>query len=239
MPMAQRAICCCRGASAIRMFCTVATLLQPVSLRQFGAVERVYQRFGVAGQGRMLLVAAAVLVVDSISKLAAEVLLRRWPDQSLDLIEGVVRLSPVGNNGDVLGGILQTLPAHEASGAFAALDNQLARDAGICVLAALLCFAYYRCIPPQNRFLMACLGLQLGGAAGNLLDRLQHRRITDFIGLGLGSVSQPWFLVFNLADLSLLLGIVLMAGYLALHPRALSQARRAGRYFRGSTERAF
>ena len=53
----------------------------------------------------------------------------------------------------------------------------------------------------------AGLGAAMGGAAGNLLDRVRLRAVVDFIDVGLGSI-------FNLADVFILggLGLVLTGG---------------------------
>ena len=55
---------------------------------------------------------------------------------------------------------------------------------------------------PTN-LLRLSLGLQLGGAAGNLLDRLRLGHVTDFADVG------PWP-VFNLADASIITGLVVL-----------------------------
>jgi signal peptidase II len=47
-------------------------------------------------------------------------------------------------------------------------------------------------------------GLLLGGALGNIIDRLRHGSVTDFVKLPLG------WPPFNLADLSITLGIVIL-----------------------------
>jgi len=44
--------------------------------------------------------------------------------------------------------------------------------------------------------------LQLGGALGNLIDRLRLGHVTDFIDTG------PWY-IWNLADLAIVSGVVL------------------------------
>ena len=57
------------------------------------------------------------------------------------------------------------------------------------------------------------LGLQLGGAVGNLLDRLRFGHVVDFINV------QVWP-IFNVADVAITTGIVLLAGHLVLCDRA-------------------
>jgi signal peptidase II len=53
------------------------------------------------------------------------------------------------------------------------------------------------------------LGLQLGGALGNLLDRLRFGEVTDFIDF-------PRYPAFNVADSSIVIGLCLIVGYLVL-----------------------
>ena len=48
------------------------------------------------------------------------------------------------------------------------------------------------------------LGLQLGGALGNLLDRVRLGRVTDFIDFRIWPV-------FNLADMSIVAGVSILA----------------------------
>ena len=58
----------------------------------------------------------------------------------------------------------------------------------------------------KSFILRVALGLQLGGAIGNLLDRLQQGYVTDFIDVG------PWP-IFNVADSAISVGMVLMLWY--------------------------
>jgi signal peptidase II len=51
-------------------------------------------------------------------------------------------------------------------------------------------------------------GLMVGGALGNAMDRIVCGRVTDFIVLKMGEHAWP---AFNIADTSLVLGVVLMA----------------------------
>jgi signal peptidase II len=55
------------------------------------------------------------------------------------------------------------------------------------------------------------LGLILGGAAGNLIDRLRWGSVIDFIDFG---YRQNWWPVFNAADSAITIGVVLFAATL-------------------------
>jgi signal peptidase II len=63
---------------------------------------------------------------------------------------------------------------------------------------------YYNHILPSNqRLLRLALGLQMGGALGNMIDRFRIGHVTDFIDIG------PWY-IFNLADLAVVSGAVIL-----------------------------
>ncbi len=62
----------------------------------------------------------------------------------------------------------------------------------------------------KSFILRVALGLQLGGALGNLLDRLQQGYVTDFLDVG------PWP-IFNVADSAISVGMVLMVWYFFSH----------------------
>ena len=53
----------------------------------------------------------------------------------------------------------------------------------------------------------AAIGLVIGGALGNILDRLLYGAVADFFHLHWGSWS--WY-VFNLADLAIVAGVALL-----------------------------
>jgi signal peptidase II len=62
---------------------------------------------------------------------------------------------------------------------------------------------YYPSVDADDWTLKLAMGLQLGGAAGNLIDRLSVGRVTDFISI--------WnFPVFNIADASISVGVVVL-----------------------------
>lgn len=62
---------------------------------------------------------------------------------------------------------------------------------------------YYPRVDADDWPLRLAMGLQLAGAVGNLIDRLLRGRVTDFISVGT-------FPVFNIADSSISIGVVIL-----------------------------
>ena len=70
-------------------------------------------------------------------------------------------------------------------------------------LVALVIIYYYPQVPESDWSLRLAMGLQLGGAVGNLIDRLTIGHVTDFISVGN-------FAVFNIADASITVGVAVL-----------------------------
>ncbi|MBM3179818.1 MAG: signal peptidase II [Chloroflexi bacterium] len=62
---------------------------------------------------------------------------------------------------------------------------------------------YYPFVENEDWTLKLAMGLQLAGAAGNLVDRLMMGKVTDFISIGT-------FPVFNVADSSITIGVIVL-----------------------------
>lgn len=56
----------------------------------------------------------------------------------------------------------------------------------------------------RSRFIWLPIGLVIGGALGNVVDRIRHGVVTDFIKLPLG------WPPFNIADAAITIGVVLL-----------------------------
>lgn len=65
---------------------------------------------------------------------------------------------------------------------------------------------YYRQLATSSWVLRVALGLQLGGAVGNMIDRIIYGYVTDFVDF------RVWP-VFNVADASIVAGTILLAYY--------------------------
>ena len=78
-------------------------------------------------------------------------------------------------------------------------------------LAALaLIIGYLRKVPPSSSWTIAALGLIWGGALGNVIDRVVHGSVTDFVLVNLGVWPfNPWP-VFNVADAVLVAGVAML-----------------------------
>ncbi len=75
------------------------------------------------------------------------------------------------------------------------------------IIAAMLW--YFRSVPARALFLPVCIGLVIGGAVGNVIDRLTWGHVVDFIHYQIPNLVSN---VSNLADHAIVLGALLMAG---------------------------
>jgi signal peptidase II len=146
------------------------------------------------GKLRYLFVSLAVLVLDQWTKWLVEVHL---PEHSAQpVIPGFLNLTHVRNTGVAFG-----LFASEgaSTGWFLTL-------LGLGALAAVTVYFWFA--PTRDRSLLVALALVVGGAVGNLIDRVASGAVTDFIDVYVGSHHWPSF---NVADSAISIGIVLMA----------------------------
>jgi len=75
-------------------------------------------------------------------------------------------------------------------------------------IALVLIFSFYRQLAPRDRLSAAALGLILGGAVGNLLDRIRFGEVIDFLHVRLWTgYSWPDF---NVADSVIVIGVGLL-----------------------------
>ncbi len=142
-----------------------------------------------AGGGRtalLLVLAGLVALLDQLTKAVVR--------QTLSFGETVPVLPP-----------LLYLTLHRNTGiAFGLLSGANALVGGLAALAALFLVAFHRDRWAQDRLVQVGLGLVLGGAAGNLVDRVRWGYVVDFIEL-------PFWPVFNVADTCIVLGGGLLA----------------------------
>ena len=78
----------------------------------------------------------------------------------------------------------------------------------VLLLVAGLIWKLPRRAPAHEKFTAAALGLILGGAVGNLYDRVLRGSVTDFLDVHAGDLHWP---AFNVADSAITIGAVLVA----------------------------
>lgn len=80
--------------------------------------------------------------------------------------------------------------------------------AGLALLMSLFLIGYLIKAPRQAKLLSLGLALVLGGAVGNLIDRLLHGHVIDFIHVHYADV---WhYPIFNIADIGICIGVAMI-----------------------------
>lgn len=102
--------------------------------------------------------------------------------------------------------------------AFGMFQNGNAVFTVLAVIVILVIFYYYPLVEPGDWSLRVAMGMQMAGAAGNLIDRLNHQEVTDFISVGT-------FPVFNVADASITVGVGVLLLGVWLKERAEKRAK--------------
>ncbi len=96
--------------------------------------------------------------------------------------------------------------------AFGILQNQTFFLIIMAVIGLAAIYVYYRYPPFDHLVVPIAIGMLLGGALGNLMDRVRVGEVTDFIKF-------PMWPAFNVADSSISIGaVVLLVGYLIAGP---------------------
>ena len=153
-------------------------------------IEETRRRTPLYRDWTLLQLAALALVLDQLTKFVVRQTLawhHSWPHH------GFFRFTHVQNTGSAFGLFQdQNLPL------------LLVSVVGVAVLAYI-----YRSQERPGLMMRTSIALMLGGAMGNLLDRILQGHVTDFIDIG------PWP-VFNLADSAIVVGLIMMAWLLVI-----------------------
>lgn len=154
---------------------------------------RAFSRLPIRG---FLFLALAVLVVllDQTTKRIAEDRLERTGVRSVPF--------------PVAGDFLRFTYVENRGAAFGLLQDQTAFFVLVGIVVIGVIAASYRYLPRSGFRLHLALGLQLGGAIGNLIDRVRQGYVVDFVDFGYHS---NWWPVFNVADSAIVIGVALLA----------------------------
>lgn len=137
------------------------------------------------------LIAAAVVALDQLTKHLIRAALdphEAWPDA---------------------GWMLNIVNVSNSGAAFGILQGQTTFLIVTSLIGVAAIVFYYLFPPLEHGLLRIALGLQLGGAAGNLIDRVRFGEVTDFINF-------DFFPAFNVADASISIGVATILWFLLM-----------------------
>lgn len=155
------------------------------------------------GRAPWLLIAVAVVLLDQITKSAVQRAIG-W-HESRSLIDGFLSLTH-GRNPGIAFGVLS-----EGGLPFQAVALTIL---GLVAVAALSAYALR--VPPDQKLRLTALSLVVGGALGNLIDRVRYGSVVDFIHVYWRSHQWPDF---NVADSAISVAVVLLLVDGFLSPR--------------------
>jgi signal peptidase II len=153
-------------------------------------------RASAAELALIFIITAVVLIIDHYTKLLVEA---RIPLNTsiapFPEYEAWLRLTHVTNRGAAFG----LFPS----------GSTLFMVVAVIVSAVILIYNFR--LPAGHGLMRVALGLQLAGALGNLIDRVRLGHVTDFIDIG----PVP---VFNVADASIVTGVILLGILMLFEP---------------------
>jgi signal peptidase II len=128
----------------------------------------------------------------------------------------VVANLEVGEYVSLLGDLVRIWYVQNSGASFGLLPGALWLFLPVTVLALVIVAWFHRSLRGRTPWIHVILGMVLAGTVGNLTDRLRFGYVVDFVSVGFGDVRFP---TFNIADASLVVGIILLVGYLTFTDR--------------------
>ena len=143
---------------------------------------------------KVFLIIPVALVVDQVSKVIVEGKMSLY-SSSHPIIGDFFRLTYIQNRGAAFG---------------LNLGSPLLHTIVSIVALGVLVWMFWK-MPREDVLLRFALALVLGGALGNIVDRIRLNAVIDFFDVGIGTLRWP---IFNFADSFVTIGIGLLAlGY--------------------------
>lgn len=144
--------------------------------------------------GMLLLVAGIALLTDQVTKALIEANIAPYQNKPIfDFIYPYLSFTRTQNTG----------------AAFSLLPNGGVFFFVVFLFVGGLILYYAPRLPVGDRLSRLALGLQLGGATGNVVDRIRQGYVTDFIHLQIPQINFDWP-VSNIADICIVGGVVIL-----------------------------
>ncbi len=139
-----------------------------------------------------------LLIVAGIA-LAADIITKRIVEAQIPLYTSIPVISPY----------LSWTHTQNTGAAFSLFQNGGVFFIVVALVVSAVILYYTPRLPAGDWLSRVALGLQLGGAIGNLLDRLRQGYVTDFIHFQIPEIGFDWP-VFNIADSAIVVGVILL-----------------------------
>lgn len=141
-------------------------------------------------------IAIAVFVVDQATKL--------W-------IVAKVPFNPfhshgIGADHEIIRGFFYIIHVGNTGAAWSMFSGRSVLLASLAAGTLIAIFYWRHALGLRDRLSQVCFGLLCGGIVGNLVDRLVHKHVIDFIDLHFGNYIYP---TFNVADSGICVGVIL------------------------------
>ncbi len=117
------------------------------------------------------------------------------------------------NSIEIVGNWARFTYATNTGAAFGLLPGQPWLFTIVAIIAIPALWYFNASIAPRTLLTRVCLGALLGGALGNLTDRIRLGYVVDFVDIGVGTWRWP---AFNIADSAFVVGIFLLAVFVFL-----------------------
>ena len=120
----------------------------------------------------------------------------------------VVNAMQLGQSIDIVGSFVRLTRTSNTGGAFGLLRGRSSWFIAVSLVAVLAIAALSRQIVRGRRVERLAFGLIMGGAIGNLIDRIRLGSVVDFLDIGGSAYRWP---AFNVADSAITIGVTLLA----------------------------
>jgi len=112
----------------------------------------------------------------------------------------------LGQDHEVIAGFFYLIHVGNTGAAWSILSGRSLLLAGLAAATLVAIFFWRHALGLRDPRHQTCFGLLCGGVVGNLIDRIAHGHVVDFIDLHFGSYIYP---TFNVADSGICIGVLL------------------------------
>jgi signal peptidase II len=153
-----------------------------------------------------------IMVATGIVVIFLDQLVKQWITQNL----------PDGSPRPLLGNILELISVQNRGVAFSLLEGRESLYVLIALAVAVVVWLYWRLRNSPSVLIKVIFGLIIGGAIGNLVDRLRLGYVVDFVHFQIPAIGFS-FAVFNVADSSITVGVILLIVVLLFSSRPAAE----------------